>query len=111
MVLSIGVLHGSYRDGCRVKSVSAVLALSFCYRYAIGMPNILIRNLPDDVVASLKARASKNHRSLQEELEHILTDIARGKPKKSLPPVKLHLSDVEVSGNFRRKDIYGDDGR
>lgn len=75
------------------------------------MASILVRNLPDDVVDKLKARASNNHRSLQKELEHILTKIAEETKPSPLPPIKLHISDAEVSGSFRREDVYGDDGR
>ncbi len=32
------------------------------------MPNLSIKNVPEDVVARLRARASANHRSLQGEL-------------------------------------------
>ncbi|MEX2498256.1 MAG: hypothetical protein WD397_05205 [Wenzhouxiangellaceae bacterium] len=32
------------------------------------MPNLSIKNVPDDVVARLRARARANHRSLQGEL-------------------------------------------
>jgi antitoxin FitA len=38
---------------------------------------VLVRNLPDDVVARLKARAARAHHSLEQELRHILIDAAR----------------------------------
>lgn len=77
------------------------------------MPNILIRNLPDDVVATLKARAAKNHRSLQKELEHILVALAEASPREPLPSVasELKMSEAKDFGAWRREDVYSDDGR
>ncbi len=39
------------------------------------MANLTIRNLDDEVVAKLKARAKAHHRSLEAELREILTTI------------------------------------
>jgi antitoxin FitA len=41
------------------------------------MAQVLVRNLPDDVVARLKARAVRARHSLEQELRHILIDAAR----------------------------------
>lgn len=41
------------------------------------MASLSIKNVPDDVVARLRAQAARNHRSLQGELLHIVT-CARG---------------------------------
>lgn len=41
------------------------------------MANVMIRNLDDDVVETLKTRAKAHHRSLEAELRWILTDAAR----------------------------------
>lgn len=41
------------------------------------MAQVLVRNLPDDVVSRLKARAARQRRSLEQELRNILTDAAR----------------------------------
>jgi plasmid stability protein len=38
------------------------------------MGNLLIRNVPEEVVSRLKERARKNKRSLQQELIRILTE-------------------------------------
>ena len=43
------------------------------------MAQILIRDLDDDVVATLKARAKANHRSLQGEVKALLVEKARAK--------------------------------
>jgi plasmid stability protein len=41
------------------------------------MANVLIRNIPDDVIEELKLRAKSNNRPLQRELRGILLEIAR----------------------------------
>lgn len=41
------------------------------------MANVMIRNLDDDVVETLKTQAKAHHRSLEAELRRILTDAAR----------------------------------
>lgn len=43
------------------------------------MAQILIRDLDDDLVATLKARAKSNHRSLQGEVKALLEDKVRGR--------------------------------
>lgn len=44
------------------------------------MPNILVRNLPEDVVEELKRRARRHNRPLQQEVSDILTRSARRPP-------------------------------
>ena len=58
--------------------------------------NLSIKNAPDDVVALLKLRARRNHRSLQGELLAIVEDAVR-------PPRALTLD--EVMAKIRRLGI------
>lgn len=44
------------------------------------MLNLSIRNVPDDVADLLKARAQRNHRSVQGEIMAILEDAISGGP-------------------------------
>lgn len=41
------------------------------------MSNLSIKNVPEDVVAQLRARAKTNHRSLQGELLALICSVAR----------------------------------
>ena len=41
------------------------------------MAQVIVRNLPDDVVSRLKARAARQKRSLEQELREILREAAR----------------------------------
>ena len=76
------------------------------------MPAVHIRDLPENVIETLKRRAARNHRSLQKELLHILNSVAAEEPKVEMfPPIKLKLSRATEGGDWRREEIYGDDGR
>ena len=46
--------------------------------------NLSIKNAPDDLVAALKARAERNHRSMQGEMMAILEEAVRA-PKRLTP--------------------------
>ena len=47
------------------------------------MANLTIRNLDDGVVASLKAQAKRNNRSLEAELRQVLTRVAKQRERLS----------------------------
>ncbi|HZU13924.1 MAG TPA: Arc family DNA-binding protein [Chloroflexota bacterium] len=40
------------------------------------MPNLLVRDVPERVMAALKRRAADHHRSLQQEMLEILEEVA-----------------------------------
>ncbi len=77
------------------------------------MKALHIRDLPLDVVEALKRRAARHHRSLQGELKSILCAIASDEPaEEGVPPLRLNLSDTrDGTTQWRREEIYGDDGR
>jgi plasmid stability protein len=76
------------------------------------MPAVQIRDLSPDVIAALQRRAARHERSLEGELRHILASIAREElPTSPLPPLELKLSSASLEANWRREEIYGDDGR
>lgn len=52
--------------------------------------NLSIKNVPDELAAQLKARAARNHRSLQGELMAILENVAH--------PPTLSLDDIWEQG-------------
>ncbi len=49
--------------------------IPLCYHYA-SMPNILVRDLPDDVHGALQQRAERQGQSLQQYLTNELTRLA-----------------------------------
>ena len=58
--------------------------------------NLSIKNAPDDLVALLKARAERNHRSMQGELLAILEDAVRA-PQRITP--------MELLAEVRKLDL------
>jgi plasmid stability protein len=76
------------------------------------MSAVQIRDVSPEVIAALKRRAARNERSLEGELRYILAAVAREEPPPSpLPPMDLKLSQASPSTDWRREEIYGDDGR
>jgi Antitoxin FitA-like, ribbon-helix-helix len=76
------------------------------------MPAIQIRDVPPEVIAALKRRAARHERSLEGELRHLLSLVAREEPPSlPLPPLHLKLSQASPQTNWRREEMYGDDGR
>jgi plasmid stability protein len=60
------------------------------------MPNLSIKNAPDDVVARLRAQAKRHHRSLQGELLNIL-EVAVVPTKLSLDEVRRRVDDLGIT--------------
>jgi plasmid stability protein len=58
--------------------------------------NLSIKNAPDDLVVLLKARAQRNHRSMQGELLAILEDAVRA-PQRMTP--------MELLAEVRKLDL------
>jgi plasmid stability protein len=76
------------------------------------MSAIHIRDVPEDVVAALKRRASRHHRSLQKELRLLLASIAQDEPSaEPLAPLVLETSASTGDSTWRREEIYDNDGR
>jgi plasmid stability protein len=76
------------------------------------MPALQIRDVPPEVIASLKRRAARHERSLEGELRYILAAIAREEPPPPpLPALQLKLSPASPPATWSREEIYGDDGR
>ena len=76
------------------------------------MPAIHVRDVPESVLDALKRRAARHERSLQKELRYLLCKLAEEEPSaERLPPIELKLSNVRPTSNWRRDEIYHDDGR
>lgn len=58
-------------------STANLLALAPRWRYARSMPSVQIKNVPEDVHRTLRARAAAAGQSLQEYLLALLVDEAR----------------------------------
>lgn len=52
------------------------------------MAQVLVRNLPDEVVARLKARAAKEHKSLEQLLREVIEREARASREEALETLR-----------------------
>jgi plasmid stability protein len=80
------------------------------------MKSLHIRGLDEAVVEGLKRRARRHRRSLQKEVELVLTDAARMAPPEaaSVPSMKALLRTVATgkrADRWSREEIYDDAGR
>ncbi len=74
------------------------------------MPAIHVRSIDDAVIAALKDRARRNHRSLQGEVKSILEAAASGETGSRRAPHRLRLHTVKVGArsSYSRDVIYDD---
>lgn len=76
------------------------------------MRAVQVHDVPDEVVEALERRAASHQRSLEGELLVILVEAAAARTAVTeLPPLRLHMATGPTQGDWRREDIYGDDGR
>ena len=75
------------------------------------MKSVLIRNLNENTLRSLKRLAEFHHRSLQGELHYILEKAAMSVPENPAPSLKLTTVRTNSSSQWNREEIYGDEGR
>lgn len=76
------------------------------------MPALHIRDVPESVIAALKAHARSRGVSMQHELRLVLANAAEAAPEPT-PVEPLNLITARSTGecSWSRDDIYGDDGR
>jgi len=67
------------------------------------MAQLMVRNLPDDVVKALKQRAAKHNRSAEQEHREILQSVLRGPRRRGLTEVLGNMPDVGQDTDFVRR--------
>ncbi len=72
------------------------------------MAQLIVRNLDDDIVERLKARASANHRSTEEEHRLLLRDALRPESE-TLKAMISQIPDVGDDADFARSEDSGRD--
>lgn len=72
------------------------------------MAQLIVRNLPDDLVAALKRRAARHQRSAEEEHREILRAVLAGTRRRSLAQVLADMPNVGEDADFLRNQ---DDSR
>ncbi len=80
------------------------------------MKSLHIRDLDEAILAGLKRRAQRHHRSLQKEVTVLLTDAAQmvpaDAPLTESPLRQLRLVETgHHDSKWARDEIYSDDGR
>jgi len=76
------------------------------------MKSLLIRDLSEEMIEQLKARARRHHRSLQKEVLVLLGEAAlMSPPEGDEAHLKLHLTQSGSQAPWSREEIYGSDGR
>lgn len=66
------------------------------------MAQLIVRNLPDDLVAALKRRAARNQRSAEEEHREILRSALAATRRRSFVQVLSEMPNVGEDGDFAR---------
>ncbi len=66
------------------------------------MAQLVVRNLPEELVKTLKARAAKHHRSTEQEHREILAAALRGPRRRSLAEVLGSMPNVGRDEDFAR---------
>lgn len=66
------------------------------------MAQLVVRNLPEDLVKSLKQRAARNNRSAEQEHREILQAALQGPRKRSLAEVLASMPNVGRDEDFAR---------
>jgi antitoxin FitA len=66
------------------------------------MPNLSIKNVPESLLAKLRERAARHHRSIQGELMALLTAAMDGSPPSSAPN---EMPSPRRSGTRRIEEI------
>jgi plasmid stability protein len=75
------------------------------------MRAVQVHDVPDEVVEALERRAAAHQRSLEGELWVILVEAASEEPAAELQPFRLNMAKGPTRGEWRREDLYDDDGR
>jgi antitoxin FitA len=67
------------------------------------MAQLMVRNLPEDLVKALKQRAAKNNRSAEQEHREILRAALRGPRRRALSDVLAAMPNVGKDEDFVRR--------
>ena len=66
------------------------------------MAQLMVRNLPDELVKALKRRAAKHNRSAEQEHRNILEAALRGPGRRSVAEVLSSMPNVGDDEDFAR---------
>lgn len=69
------------------------------------MAQLVVRNLPEELVRALKQRAAKRNRSAEQEHREILKAALRGMQRKPLADVLASMPNVGKDDDFVREQV------
>ena len=69
------------------------------------MAQLVVRNLPDDLVKALKQRAAKHNRSAEHEHREILEAALRGPRRRTLAAALASIPNVGRDDDFVRHQV------
>ncbi|MBM0105407.1 hypothetical protein JM946_11640 [Steroidobacter sp. S1-65] len=69
------------------------------------MAQLMVRNLPEELVKALKQRAAKTNRSAEQEHREILTAALRGPRRRHLADVLASMPNVGEDDDFVREQV------
>lgn len=76
------------------------------------VPALHVRDVPEPVIAALKARARRRGVSMQHELRLVLQEAADAvSGPDPVGPLDLVTASSNGASSWSREDMYGDDGR
>jgi antitoxin FitA len=71
----------------------------------LTMAQLVVRNLPDELVKALKQRAARHNRSAEQEHREILETALRGPRRRSLAAVLASMPNVGRDEDFVRHQV------
>jgi plasmid stability protein len=74
-------------------------------KWSQTMPNLSIKNVPEEVLDKLRERASRHHRSIQGELMALLSAALGSQASGAEPPGPHEVPTIRRSGTRRIEDI------
>lgn len=69
------------------------------------MAQLMVRNLPDELVVALKQRAARRNRSAEQEHREILKAALQGPRRKTLAEVLAGMPNVGEDEDFARQQV------
>lgn len=69
------------------------------------MAQLMVRNLPDELVLALKQRAARRNRSAEQEHREILKAALQGPRRKVLAEVLAGMPNVGEDADFARQQV------
>jgi plasmid stability protein len=86
-----------------MRPVGSLALLAVKDLWSRTMAQLMVRNLPEDLVKALKQRAAKNNRSAEQEHREILQAALRGPRRRSLADVLGSMPNVGKDEDFARQ--------